>query len=143
MSIPVKIKLLTSTAKVPVRGTERATGYDIFADTVVDLGDRISVGTGIAVEPLPGWYTEVVSRSSIHKKGLSLANAVAVIDEDYRGEIKLLFYKIDKEDYIGIQEGERIAQMILRPKYEINFQEVQELDLTTRGENGFGSTGTN
>jgi dUTP pyrophosphatase len=130
------------------------TGYDIFCDRVEDTGSQIKVYTGLAIQPPPAYYIEIFPRSSIYKKYLQLANSVAIIDYDYRGEIILIFNKIPldiKADIGGcypdlvynskIEVGEKIAQMVIRWRFDGDFIEVKELEESIRGSGGFGSTG--
>ena len=151
-----KVKRLSDTAKLPEKTHVNDTGYDIFADRVEDNGKQIKVYTGLAIQPATNYYIEVFPRSSIYKKHLQLANSVAVIDYDYRGEIILIFNKIpvacgshaEFGEYLTysknsiINEGEKIAQMVVRWRFDVDWQEVDELNNTARGEGGFGSTDT-
>lgn len=147
-----KVKRLTPTAKMPEKTHLNDTGYDIFADRVEDKGSQIKVYTGIAIQPPPPYYIEIFPRSSICKKHLQLANSVAIIDYDYRGEIVLVFNKIPDgildstyityPDYANkIEVGEKIAQMVVRWRFDADFVEVNELEDSNRGSGGFGSTG--
>ena len=145
-----KVKRLTPTAKMPEKTHVSDTGYDIFADRVEDTGPQIKVYTGLAIQPPPAYYIEIFPRSSICKKYLQLANSVAIIDYDYRGEIILVFNKIPKYAVEGspslgyhskIEAGEKIAQMVVRWRFDADFVEVKELEDSTRGSGGFGSTG--
>lgn len=147
-----KVKRLSDTAKLPEKTHVNDTGYDIFADRVEDNGKQIKVYTGLAIQPATNYYIEVFPRSSIYKKHLQLANSVAVIDYDYRGEIILIFNKIptysqsDCCPSLGydskIQEGEKIAQMVVRWRFDADWVEVDSLEDTARGAGGFGSTDT-
>lgn len=154
--IKFKVKRLTPTAKLPVKSHSNDTGYDIFADRVEDAGHQIKIYTGLAVQPSPNYYLEIFPRSSIYKKYLQLANSVAVIDYDYRGEIILIFNKIPiaiggggiSSPYLeypsycnNIEDGEKIAQLVVRWRFDAEWEEVEELEDTARGDGGFGSTG--
>lgn len=142
----IKIKRLTETAKIPTRGSEYAAGYDLYADIkepiqiVPHTVEKIP--TGIATEIPNGFFGAVFPRSGLStKKLLNLVNNVAIIDEDYRGE---WFIPILNNGLVTqtIEPGERIAQLVLLPYQVIDFEEVDELGSTDRGEGGFGSTGT-
>lgn len=142
----LKVKRMSDTAILPTRGSERAAGIDLYADihepfiTIAPFQTKI-VGSGIACEFPEGFWGMVVPRSSIGiKRGISLANNVGIIDNDFIGEIKLGLYNHTEHDVI-VERGERIAQMILLPYYIYNIVEVNELSDTERGEGGFGSTG--
>ena len=101
------------------------------------------IGTGLAAAPPYDFWIGIFARSGLAtKEGLRPANCVGVIDSDYRGPVKVALHN-DSEQRQRIKNGERIAQLILMPFYEIDFHEVDELDDTERGEGGFGSTGTN
>lgn len=137
-----KVKRLTSTARLPERTHDTDTGYDLFADRVETTGKLVTVYTGIAIQPEQGFYCEVVPRSSISKKYMSLANSVGVIDYSYRGEIILKFYRhIDEFLATNVEVGEKIAQLIVRWRFDAEWEEVDNLDETARGAGGFGSTG--
>ncbi len=139
----VNIRLLNDNAKVPKKGTEYSAGYDLYSvsDTEIKSGETKLVSTGIAAEIPNGYFGGVFARSGLAvKEGLRPANCVAVIDSDYRGEIKVPLYNDSKEDRV-ITEGERIAQLIIIPFLSVQFNEVETLSKTKRGEGGFGSTG--
>lgn len=145
----MRIKLLTDTAKVPTQGTNRAAGYDLYADFNPANGEFLTIGphetvkisTGIALEIPYGWWGGVFPRSGISaKRGLRPANCVGVIDSDYRGEIFVALHNdTDKNQYVT--PGERIAQLILLPSAQVDWEVVDTLTETSRGEGGFGSTG--
>ena len=98
------------------------------------------IKTGLAMAIPTGYAGLIYARSSLgSKKGLAPANKVGVIDSDYRGEIKVPLFNQSKETQI-ISKNERIAQIIFTPYLKVNFQETDELDDTTRGTGGFGST---
>lgn len=149
----IKVQRITKTAKIPMRSSATATGYDLFADRVDydDSTHQLKVFTGIAVQPEPGYYVEVYPRSSICKKMLQLANSVGIIDEDYTGEIILVFNMLPVgysefkmlwySPASSIKVGEKIAQMVVRQRIDADFIEVSYLDNTVRGDGGFGSTG--
>jgi dUTP pyrophosphatase len=104
-----------------------------------------SVDTGISVQPPPGFYCEVVPRSSIVKTDFVLANSVGVIDPGYRGRILVLLRYLgpgtgDAEARSLL--GQRVAQLLLRRLNAVRIEAVQELEATTRGAGGFGSTGS-
>ena len=114
----LKVKRMSDTAILPTRGSEKAAGIDLYADihepfiTIAPFQTKI-VGSGIACEFPEGYWGMVVPRSSIGiKRGINLANGSAVIDEDFRGEIKLALYNHTDHDVI-VERGERVAQMIL------------------------------
>lgn len=145
METLLKIKKLHHNAIIPHRATAGSAGYDLSAcmesPFVLKKGCRTLVSTGIAVQLPPGTVGLVFIRSSLGAKhGLALSNSVGVIDEDYRGEIKIGLTNLSGEDYT-IQLGERLAQLVVVPAYYPQTLEVQSLDETDRGAGGFGSTG--
>lgn len=142
----MKIKLLNDLAKIPTRGSEEAAGWDLYAATDKDITiaphETVKIGTGIAVEIPSGLFGAIFARSGIAtKQGLRPANAVGVIDSDYRGELIVALHN-DSTEHQMVTAGSRIAQLVLIPYFKINnFQIVDELSNTERGDGGFGSTG--
>ena len=144
----VKIKKLTETATIPTKGTEYSAGYDLYADIDKPImflpGTMTILGTGISLEIPKGYFGAVFPRSGIAtKKGLRLINCVGIIDSDYRGEIKVALINDHPTNAAIVESQERIAQLIILPYPEIEFDVVEELTETDRGDGGFGSTGTN
>lgn len=143
----VKIKKLNDLAKVPVHGSEAAAGYDLYAATnfpvFVHPHETVKVGTGLSMQIPQGYWGAIYARSGLATKmGLRPANCVGVIDSDYRGEVIVAVHN-DFPDPQVINLGERIAQFILIPQIGVEFEEVESLEETDRGEGGFGSTGIN
>ena len=139
-------KLLNDLAKVPTRGSEYAAGYDLYAatDKVIDIAPHstVKIGTGLAVELPEGTFGAIFARSGLAtKKGLRPANCVGVVDSDYRGECIVALHN-DTDEMMSIDAGERIAQLIVMPYVAVDFNVVDELTDTTRGDGGFGSTGS-
>jgi dUTP pyrophosphatase len=142
----VKIKKVKENAKIPTYGTEYAAGADIYAcieeNMVIAPGETKMVPTGFALEVPVGYAGLIYPRSGLScKRGLAPANKVGVVDTDYRGEVMVALYNQSKEEQT-IEVGERIAQLIITPYLKANFEEVDVLEETSRGGNGFGSTGT-
>jgi len=142
----MKIKLLNEYAKVPTRGSDEAAGYDLYAATNYNIEIQphttVKVDTGIALEIPKGTFGGIFARSGLAtKKGLRPGNCIGVIDSDYRGPIIVALH--NDTDYIqNIEAGERIAQLIILPFIVEDFEVVNELNETTRGDGGFGSTGS-
>ena len=143
----MKIKLLNDLAKIPTRGSEEAAGWDLYAATDKDITIRPhcteKIGTGIAIEiPSRLWFGAIFARSGIAtKQGLRPANAVGVVDADYRGELIVALHN-DTDEFQIIPAGSRIAQLVILPYVDIGgFEIVNELSNTERGNGGFGSTG--
>lgn len=142
----INIKLLNENAKVPTRGSEYAAGYDLYAATDYDIEiaphSTVKIGTGISVELPNGTFGAIFARSGLAtKKGLRPANCVGVCDSDYRGEYIVAMHN-DTDEVMTIASGERIAQLIVMPFVGIEFNIVDELTETKRGDGGFGSTGS-
>ena len=141
----IKFKRLTETSVTPARKTEVAAGFDIYSDqdlARVHFGQVASISTGIAVAIPDGFVGLIKPRS-----GLAVSRGVdtmaGVIDSDYRGEIRVVM-TVHSTDIVPfrVERGERIAQLIVVPAMLVS-TEVDELDDTTRGKKGFGSTGIN
>ena len=141
----LKVKKLNPLATLPSRATPLSAGADLHAclkePLVLPCGGIAIIETGISVEIAPGWAGFVFGRSGLGvRHGVSPANAVGVIDSDYRGEVKVGLINRGQADYI-IQPGERIAQLVLLPVALAEIVETSTLSDTARGEGGFGSTG--
>ena len=141
MNLPIKIKKLKETARLPERGSAEAAGYDVFAciDDTIELLPHTTekIGTGLAFELPVGYWMGVFARSGLAtKEGLRPSNCTGVVDSDYRGEV---INDSNLTRYIHPQE--KIAQLIVLPAIEWNIEEKNELDETERGSGGFGSTG--
>ena len=143
----IKIKKVRENAKLPTRATEGSAGYDLYAcidkPLTLKAGETAIIPTGIAIGlDDPHYAAFIYSRSGIAiKHGIGLLNSVGVIDSDYRGEICVGVINQISEAY-EIQPFERVAQMIIKPVELPELTEVSDLDETSRGAGGFGSTGT-
>ena len=142
----VNYKKLTKTAKEPTRGSEYSAGFDLYADIEEDIVIRphetIKVGTGLAFELPENTFGAIFARSGIAtKQGLGPSNCVGVCDADYRGEYIVALHNDTSIPQI-IKPQERIAQMVLLPYISMEFNEVEMLSETVRGNGGFGSSGT-
>jgi len=101
----------------------------------------VMVGTGLAMEIPEGYFGAIFARSGLaSKQGLRPANCVGVVDSDYRGEFMIALHNDTDEERV-IAGKERIAQMVVMPYLSVEFEEVETLNETERGEGGFGSTG--
>lgn len=141
----MNIKRMDKRAILPTYGTKYSAGADLYAlldeNLVIAPSETVLVHTGICMEIPTGLVGLVFARSGLAtKKGLAPANKVGVIDSDYRGEIMVPLHNHTKEEKV-IKHGERIAQIIFMPYIMEQFDEVDELSETVRGEGGFGSTG--
>lgn len=142
----VKFLKLSEGAIVPRYGTEFSAGADLFAlspegSTVIAPGQTVLIHTGIAMQIPQGFAGMIFARSGIAtKRGLAPANKVGVIDSDYRGEIMVPLHN-HSDSVQEIENGERIAQLVIMPYLHAEFIESDNLDDTVRSTGGFGSTG--
>ena len=128
---------------LPAYATDGAAGMDVVAAEAVSLkpGQRHAVATGLAVAIPDGYEIQVRPRSGLAlKHGISVPNTPGTIDSDYRGELKVIMINHGTDDF-PIARGDRIAQLVLAPVTQAEWDEVEELDDTARGSGGFGSTG--
>lgn len=155
----IKIKKLYEDAQLPTRGSEKAAGYDLYAHITECVGceqeypseepkvkiephTTQKIGTGLAMELPDGYFGAIVARSGLATKlGLAPANKVGICDSDYRGEYIVALHN-DSDTVRYVENGERIAQLVVLPYLPVEFIEVDELEETERGAGGFGSTGT-
>ena len=132
---------------LPQYETIASAGMDVRAniDEPISLAplERFLVKTGLFVEIPLGYEIQVRPRSGLaFKKGITVLNSPGTIDADYRGEIGVLLVNLSSEPFV-IQDGERIAQLVLASHEQAQWQEVEILEDSDRGQGGFGSTGTN
>ena len=142
----MKIKVINkSKHELPSYATGAAAGMDLRANIdsplVLKSLERTLVATGLFIELPVGYEAQIRPRSGLaFKNGLTVLNSPGTIDADYRGEIKVILVNLSKEDFI-INDGERVAQMVIAKHEQAEWQEVQVLEESGRGEGGFGSTG--
>ncbi len=128
---------------LPSYATPGAAGMDVVAaeDLILEPGQRHAVATGFAIAIPPGFEVQVRPRSGLAlKHGITCLNTPGTIDEDYRGEVKVILANLGDEPF-AVKRGERIAQLVPAPVQKAEFVEVESLDETSRGAGGFGSTG--
>lgn len=141
----VLIKRLDPELPLPSYAKAGDAGADLYSriDLVLNPGERALVPTGIAIALEPGLAAFIHPRSGrAAKEGLSMVNAPGTIDAGYRGELQVILINQDRNNPIQIKRGERIAQLIIQEVNQAAFVEVVDLPGTSRGEGGFGSTGT-
>ncbi|MGE0566987.1 MAG: dUTP diphosphatase [Bacteroidia bacterium] len=132
---------------LPEYATEHAAGMDLRANlkepiTLKPL-ERTLVSTGLSIELPEGYEAQIRPRSGLaFKHGLTVLNSPGTIDSDYRGEVKVLLVNLSNEPFI-INDGERIAQMVVSKHETIKWYSVAKINETDRGDGGFGSTGKN
>jgi dUTP pyrophosphatase len=138
----INIKKINPNAVTPTYAKVGDAGMDLVATKIISNGTfDVTYGTGLAMEIPEGFVGLVFPRSSIRNTELTLSNSVGVIDSGYRGEIQATFKKTNGLDSIAYRVGDRICQIMIIPHPTIEFEEVNELNNTERGEGGFGSTG--
>ena len=142
----MKVKIVNRSAyPTPAYATSQSAGMDLKADikepvTLAPL-ERALVPTGLYIALPEGTEAQVRPRSGLAAKhGISVLNAPGTIDADYRGEIKVILVNLSNESFV-VNPGERIAQMVVARYEQVEWDEVELLDETDRGEGGFGSTG--
>ena len=151
--MPLWQKQTAMTIKIINKSNHELPNYETIASAGMDLRanilepitlkslERTIVKTGLFIELPIGYEAQVRPRSGLAaKKGVTVLNSPGTIDADYRGEIGVILVNLSNEDFI-IENGERIAQLIIAKHERAEWIEVQELSETSRGEGGFGSTG--
>jgi len=143
--IKIKVKLKDKDVKLPVYKTAGSSGLDLFAhidkEIVLHPLERKLVPTGIYIEIPEGFEAQIRPRSGLALNyGISLLNTPGTIDQDYRGEIKVILINLSNEDFI-IKPGLRIAQIVFQKVEKIEWEITDIIENTHRGEGGFGHTG--
>ena len=141
----VRIKRIGTQSGLPNYETLGSAGMDLSASlketVVLEPGERQLIPTGIAIQLPQGYEAQVRPRSGLAVKyGIGMVNSIGTIDSDYRGEIKVPLINHGSEPFV-IQPGDRIAQMIVARYERVEWEQVEDLDDTERGEGGFGHTG--
>jgi dUTP pyrophosphatase len=147
LTVPVRVRRLDHNRDLPlpVYATDGAAGMDLLAavtePVVIAPGQRVLIPTGLAIALPPGYELQIRPRSGLAlRHGIVLPNSPGTIDEDYRGEIQVIVLNTGGEPFV-VERGTRIAQAVLAPVVRVGWDEVADLDATTRGQGGFGSTG--
>ena len=142
----MKIKVVNkSKHPLPHYATTQSAGMDLRANLdepiILKPLDRALVKTGIFMELPMGYEAQVRPRSGLaFKKGITVLNTPGTIDADYRGEVGVILVNLSNEDFV-VEDGERVAQMVIAKHEQPSWEEVEELTETERGAGGFGSTG--
>lgn len=142
----MQVKIINRTSHpIPTYATVGAAGMDLRAyltnSITLEPMERRLVPTGLSIELPLGVEAQVRPRSGLALKyGITVLNSPGTIDSDYRGEISVLLINLSSEDFV-INDGDRIAQLVVARHEQIDWFEVSELGLTTRGRGGFGHTG--
>lgn len=145
----IRIKKLNPDATIPIQGSEEAAGFDLYVcddrlttPLVIYPGETVMLKTGLAMAIPKGYFGAIYARSGLAtKKNLRPANCVGVVDSDYRGEVMVALHNDSRHDFRSVQNGDRIAQLIIQEYLSARFEEVDDLDDTERGAGGFGHTG--
>jgi dUTP pyrophosphatase len=146
--MPIEVRIVNhSNNELPAYATEGSAGLDIraFLDSPITLQpmQRAMVPTGLFIELPKGYEAQVRPRSGLAvKQGITVLNTPGTIDSDYRGEIKIILINLSAEDQV-IHTGDRIAQIVLHKVEQINWSQVEQLEVTARNAGGFGHTGKN
>ena len=165
MKIKLKAKRISTTATMPIYSTDKAACCDIYCDLRVDKccelnpnadykhmevntdcfqqlylapHETVKIPTGWAFQPESGYMLQLLQRSGLASKGLICVGGI--LDEDYTDEVIVIMLNTT-DNYLSINNGDRIAQMAIRPYYQGEFEEIDKLDDTERGLAGLGSTG--
>lgn len=145
--LKIKLQKVTEDARMPIKGSEHAAAYDVYAHSITSENGKVKVGLGFKTEIPRGYKGILVPRSNLTKFNWVLNNSYGVIDSDYRGEWMAIFTSIGTETYPRINEefpyavGDRVAQIYFEEVLSTSFDVVPELESSDRGEGGFGSTG--
>ena len=141
----MKVKIKSDSGILPFYETEGSAGMDLKAyieePLVLKPGQRMLVPTGLYIELPAGYEAQIRARSGLAiKKGIGLVNGIGTIDSDYRGEIKVILINWGDEDFV-IENGDRIAQMVIAKYERVEWEISDDLSETERGSGGFGHTG--
>ena len=142
--IEIQIKLLDEDLPMPRYQHEGDAGLDLPSrvDYVLEPGERAMIPTGIAVAIPRGYAGFVLPRSGLASRhGIALVNSPGLVDSGYRGEMAIIMINTDKREAFHIKRGDRIAQLVIQKVVEATTIQASDLDATSRGEGGFGSTG--
>ncbi len=141
----MKVRIKSDSGTLPFYETEGSAGMDLkaYIDDPITLkpGQRMLIPTGLYIELPVGYEAQIRARSGLAiKKGIGLVNGIGTIDSDYRGEIKVILINWGDEDFV-IENGDRIAQMVIAKYERVEWEQSDNLSDTERGSGGFGHTG--
>ena len=144
--VMIKVKIISDSGIYPEYETEGSAGMDIRAyidePVIIKPGERKLIPTGLRIQLPAGYEAQIRARSGLAiKNGITLINAIGTIDSDYRGEIKVGLVNLSDEDHV-IENGDRIAQMVIAEYKRAVLEPAENLEETERGSGGFGHTGT-
>ena len=138
----VRVKILREGSRVPERATTGATGYDLYAsvETPLEVGvEPVKVPTGVAIEAPMGVDVQIRPRSGLSSKGVMVT--LGTIDADYRGELLVTMYVLPHREPHMVEDGDRIAQLVIGRVADVSLEVAEELEATGRDSGGHGSTG--
>jgi len=141
----MKVRIKSDSGILPFYETEGSAGMDLraFIEEPVTLkpGQRMLIPTGLYIELPVGYEAQIRARSGLAiKKGIGLVNGIGTIDSDYRGEIKVILINWGDDDFV-VENGDRIAQMVIARYERVEWEQTEDLSETERGSGGFGHTG--
>ena len=144
--VMIKVKIISDSGIYPEYETEGSAGMDIRAyidePVIIKPGERKLIPTGLRIQLPAGYEAQIRARSGLAiRNGITLINAIGTIDSDYRGEIKVGLVNLSDEDHV-IENGDRIAQMVIAEYKRAVLELAEDLEETERGSGGFGHTGT-
>lgn len=137
------IERINEKATIPFYAQKGDVGLDLFSveEVMVNPGERKLIHTGIKIQLPKNTEAQIRPRSGLALKyGITVLNTPGTIDEGYRGEVGIILINHGNESFL-VEENMKIAQMVIKPTITVEVEEVKELDETSRGEGGFGSTG--
>ena len=141
--VNIEVQKIKDNAIIPKYAHEGDAGVDLYSteEYLLKPGERVLVSTGIKVAIPKGYEAQIRPKSGLAlKHGISVVNTPGTIDSGYRGEVGVIAVNLGKEEY-KIEKGKKVAQMVINKVEEAEFEEVDELDETSRNDGGFGSTG--
>lgn len=143
MDKKIKIMYLPGSTYPPKQATRGSAGWDLFSpETVILKPNQVTfIKLRFCIQIPEGYYISIVPRSSMGKRGVIIPNSPGTIDSDYTGEIMIMLVNINPDLDVQINNGDRIAQMILHKYHDMNFEVTDHFKNTDRGSGGFGSTG--
>ena len=146
LSLVMKLKVVSTSGRMPEYATKGSAGFDITAYLpdgayLLEAGERALIPTGYFIEVPEGYEAQIRARSGMAiNYGIGLVNGIGTVDSDYRGEWRVPLINWSDQDYL-IEDGDRIAQVVINEVIQVDFEEVEEISDTERGAGGFGHTG--
>ena len=139
--LKIKLQKVTEDARMPIKGSEHAAAYDVYAHSITPGVGKVKVGLGFKTEIPKGYKGIIVPRSNLTKFKWVVNNSFGVIDSDYRGEWMVIYTSLDPDHEFPYNVGDRVAQIYFEEVLPLSFEIVSSLEESERGEGGFGSTG--